>query len=287
MDTDQSIVTPKLRRPWLQFSLRTLLIVLTLFGIWLGVRINLARKQRETVQTILATKGDVKYRDLEYPSIQSREPRKLSWLETQLGLDFFYDIDEVGLRGDSATDKTLEQVGKFPRVRQVWISHAQITDDGLTHMRTLRQLEGLGLLGSPVSGHGLTHVSSLPRLKTLDLGGSPITNESLAHIGMIHSLESLHLSGGQITDAGMEHLASLPNLRELQLHETRVTDVGIGKLVNLPNLEVLKLPEAFTDDGCQHLTKMKKLKVLFSAKQQLSPAAQTELINALPGISLF
>jgi hypothetical protein len=33
-------------RRWLRFSLRTLLIAITLFGIWLGLRVNAGRREQ-------------------------------------------------------------------------------------------------------------------------------------------------------------------------------------------------------------------------------------------------
>ena len=40
------------RRRWFRFSLKTLFVVLTLFGVWLGVQVNWIRQRREARQWI-------------------------------------------------------------------------------------------------------------------------------------------------------------------------------------------------------------------------------------------
>jgi hypothetical protein len=49
------------QRKWLRFSLRTLLVVLTIFAIWIGFEANRANQQRQAVQRILAVGGSITY----------------------------------------------------------------------------------------------------------------------------------------------------------------------------------------------------------------------------------
>src|SRR5437763_10676987 len=49
------------QRRGLRFSLRTLLIAITLFCVWLGVSFNRANRQRRVVEAIKAFGGDVRY----------------------------------------------------------------------------------------------------------------------------------------------------------------------------------------------------------------------------------
>jgi hypothetical protein len=41
-------------RRWLRFSLRTMLVVVTLLGVWLGVKVEQARRQKRAVDTLKA-----------------------------------------------------------------------------------------------------------------------------------------------------------------------------------------------------------------------------------------
>ena len=43
---------PKPKRRWLRYSLRTFVVVLTVFGIWLGLLVHRVNKQREAVQWV-------------------------------------------------------------------------------------------------------------------------------------------------------------------------------------------------------------------------------------------
>ncbi len=48
-------------RRWFRFGLRTLLIAITVLCIWLGFKVNAARRQHEVVQAILQAGGTVAY----------------------------------------------------------------------------------------------------------------------------------------------------------------------------------------------------------------------------------
>ena len=54
----QSMTTKLKRRRFLRFSLRAILVALTVFGVWLGVKVNRANNQR-TVLGWLTENGGV------------------------------------------------------------------------------------------------------------------------------------------------------------------------------------------------------------------------------------
>jgi hypothetical protein len=41
------------RRRWFRISLRTLLLLVTVLCIWLGVKVNLARRQKEAIAALI------------------------------------------------------------------------------------------------------------------------------------------------------------------------------------------------------------------------------------------
>lgn len=62
--TDMDATTPRPRRRWLQFSLRSMLVLTTFVAIliaWVGPRYYTAREQRQAVKAILASGGKVGY----------------------------------------------------------------------------------------------------------------------------------------------------------------------------------------------------------------------------------
>src|SRR6188472_2508849 len=60
----QSAALPGLSRPrrrCLRFSLRSLLVFITVFGVWLGVKVNQARRQKEAVEALKNSGAYVRY----------------------------------------------------------------------------------------------------------------------------------------------------------------------------------------------------------------------------------
>ena len=189
---------PKLR--WFQFSLRTLLIAVTLAAIacsWLGVKLQQKRREREAATEIENSGGMVIW----------SQPAGLDWLRKMLGDDLFVHVECVYM-GTERTDAALENV------------------------KALNQLQELSLGESDVSDAGLENLEGLHQLQVLSLTNTNVTDAGLEHLRGLCNLRELHLEGSvRITDAGMEHLKGLNQLQELWLGcGTRVTDRGVRTL---------------------------------------------------------
>ncbi len=77
--------TPKPRRRRLQFSLRTLLVLMLVFGVafgWLGFRLKQVTEQQEAVEAIQKLGGFV------FPGVTGP-----AWLRNVLGEDIFATFD--------------------------------------------------------------------------------------------------------------------------------------------------------------------------------------------------
>ena len=99
----------KRKRRILRFSIRTLLIVLTIFCVALGWKVERARKQREAVAWVHEMGGSVNYDyelDDDGSSAPDAKPPGSEWLRKQLGRDFFDDVVRVSLTEVGVSDVT-------------------------------------------------------------------------------------------------------------------------------------------------------------------------------------
>ena len=172
---------PKPKRRWYQYSLRTLLIVVTLFALacsWFAVKMQQAKRQRETVEAIKKVGGFIFYDyqiDESGKVIHSAGPFAPIWLRNLLGDDFFYDVVYAEVFSDTA----LAQLKNFPQLKWLQAIQSGITDNGMQHLETLTQLKRLSLEYTQVTATGLEHLNVLPRLDRLDLRDNRILKEDL------------------------------------------------------------------------------------------------------------
>ena len=210
--TNQSTVSATSgRRQWLHFSLRTLLIVITLatvtFGGWVQFMRQRARKNRERVAAVEKAADEIEklggtvymievWED--YKAYKDDEgPRSQTWLEKQ--------FDDPGGADDPVGGL------KFTTVDL----NNDLNDTIVEHLTRLTHFRELSLVGPNVTDAGLEHLKGLTKLK------------------------ELHVDATNITDAGLKHLKGLTNLETLRLFNTQVTDDGVKKLQQaLPKCQI-------------------------------------------------
>ena len=197
--TPSADVPRKPRRRWLQVSLRTLLILVTLLSIGLGWFVHRGERQRRAVAAILEMGGSITY---DSPAAAAEFFDFDRWLP----LDCFDDVCIVDLYA------------------------SKVTDAGMMHVKVLPRLEGLKLAETHVTDAGLTHIQKLTELKWLTLDGTDVTDAGLAQLEGLTQLKYLSLNATQVTDVGLQQLQGLISLEELNLFGTQVTAAGIAKL---------------------------------------------------------
>jgi hypothetical protein len=92
----------------MRFSLSTLLLLITIFGVWLGFRTNRARSQRRAVAAIRQAGGIVIY-DYEDKS-PVLDP---NWAERLVGPDFFHNVVYVDLLNSFTPDSLLREMASL------------------------------------------------------------------------------------------------------------------------------------------------------------------------------
>ena len=109
------------RRRWLQFSLSSIFLLVTVLGVWLGIVVNQAREQREAVAAIKAAGGVVYYDWEEHHDPFGDEdavPPGPAWLRRFIGDDFFLKANIVSFRY-MPDRKTTEILNLVPHLRRL------------------------------------------------------------------------------------------------------------------------------------------------------------------------
>ncbi len=234
------------RRRWFQFRLRTLLILVLVLSLplsWFAVRMERARKQKETAEMILQEGWGVVLYDWQAKGAAS--PPYPAWLRGLLGDDFFCsvhtaafadtDFGDVGAFIDTDSG---DEVPAFGDEELAFVG-TDFGDEEMACLKSLKDLERVELHFIGITDAGLEHVEGLVKLRLLNLWGTKVSDAGLERLQGLTHLEILQLDHTEITDAGLEHLKGLPNLKWLTLHDTKVTVKGVKKLQEaLPNCEI-------------------------------------------------
>ncbi|MCE9554664.1 MAG: hypothetical protein K8T91_15010 [Planctomycetes bacterium] len=250
-------------RRLLQYRLRTLLILTTVIAALVGLLARWsydARQQHQVVMVIEAARGRILY-DFHFHGLRE-PPYWPRWLVNAIGVDYFAKVEYVTLMDTEITDTNLlhlnrltalhtldltglqitdalEPLTGLTKLHRLYLSHTQVTDSGLMHVKGLSGLQELELCDSQVTDKGLEHLKGLSELQTLKLCTTKVTDYGLRHLKGLTSLQHLDLAGTEITDAGLEYLEELTNLKYLSLNDTAVTDTGKARLEKaLPNCKI-------------------------------------------------
>jgi hypothetical protein len=134
------------RSRWLRYSLRTLLIAMTAFCIWLGLTTAAARRQHKAVEAILAEGGYIAY---DYELVGSKPGR--AWFRQIVGDDFVISPIVVRLASDHVTDEFIEQnIALFNRLTSLNLESSNLSRRGLVSILPLRQLQSLQLISPQI-----------------------------------------------------------------------------------------------------------------------------------------
>ncbi len=224
-------------RRFLQFSLRTVLVAMTVLALWLGMWLDRGRREKAAVEA-LSQKGyvGIMYDYQVDPSgkwVTNPSPPGSDWARDWIGEHCFTRVVRLSRFRSDLDDDALAHVAQFRQIRSLrndvmmvsaaevhslWISSANyidsgyVTDTGIAHLKRLARLEALVLVGTTVTNDGLRELTGLQRLKRLKISSPNITDEGIPHFLRLRNLEALCVSGTSISEAGVSELRrGLPN----------------------------------------------------------------------------
>lgn len=271
---------PTRRRGWARFSLRTLLVLLTLGCVWLGVHVERARRQQHTIAWVNSVQGRTFYEYQHgypdwrsYPGVQDDPPPGPAWLRAYLAQDYFSNVVWIDLpsadlilspkrRLANIHDHDLARLASFRQLSNLQIS-ARITDRGLAHLSRLTNLQRVSIAHATITDAGLQQLRNLRQLKALCIYGpdtTGITDRGLAALEQLTDLRELRLLGTYLTDSGLKYVKRLSKLESLDLYGSLISDAGIKELGELSKLMELNLVNTRVGDaGLEPLKNCKQL----------------------------
>ena len=234
------------KRRWLQFSLRTMLIVTAVFSAWLAFVYVPAKRADRAIKALQAVGVQVSY-DYQHVSGTARHlysfrvPQPGSpFLRAIFGDGFFQHADGIMLNNKPLKAEDVKLVERLPTISELWFDGCGIGDESMVYFSNLRNLDFLLLRDNHITDLGLAKLEQLTALETLDLTNNRITDDGLVFLGKLTNLKTLWLDATDISDKGLKRLLPLKTLTLLSVNHTAVTSSGADTLHSqLPNCKIL------------------------------------------------
>ena len=236
-------------RPWLKFSLRTLLAASVAISVplgWLGNWLVAVREQQAIVTHLQRCGGLCGSTDF-----ASGEPLGPESLRAVLGHYAFVTVNLIAFEhGTDANDRDLTVVARLPEVRWLDLNGPGFTDEGLRQLRPWDQFYGLHSLDTQVTARGVANSPIAPSVQDLQFAGDTVSDATLEEVHRLPQLRMLSIAiAPKFTDDGLRHLTGLNQLEELTLYATSVSDFGLDELRHHPYLRRLNLNSTCVSDA--------------------------------------
>ncbi|QGQ22043.1 protein kinase [Gimesia benthica] len=202
------------------------------------------------------------------------------------GFKYFTKLNliSIAVYKSSISHAALQSIGELEQLISLDLSSSQIDDAGLGYLTGLTKLEKLFIHANhQITDEGLKHLKGMRDLQVLTVTNGQITDEGIMYLQGMRDLEVLNVGGTGITDAGLKQIARHKNLVELLVYNIRITDAGLEQLANLKKLNDLSLIAIpVTDAGLKHLYGLQQLEKLELQQTQVTPEGIAALQKALP-----
>ena len=227
------------RHRWFRFSLRTLtffVLIVCVVAAWIGNETRDVRTQYRTNSELQSLNVH-----LRTSLIPERERSFLrAWMEL-FDANCVRTVDAVSFSRPTPPAQVLPRLSAFPRLGDLSIEHAALTDTDLSHLSVFTALSRLTITDTKLSDAGLRRIGAVQTLKMLRLHNVQLPDDGLRHFAPLEQLEHLDLSGSPISAPDIRRLAQLPKLNWLDLAKSRLDADGLAALETLSSLEYVNL----------------------------------------------
>jgi hypothetical protein len=218
-------------------------------------------------------------------------PEGLAMLSNMKSLEHL-DVDDSA-KMDVIVDK-LTTLSKIKSLILGW----GLTDNGLVRLKSMRSLQELNIRGAKVTSRGITALTELPSLSSLKFSDMKLpSQEEWNALGKLASLNHLTLRlDSKVTDTHIAHLSGLQSLRELYIIGVReqnamvsmeITDQGLEHISKLKKLKSLRLWRfKISDEGLKHLEKLDELTWLDLQSCEVSEEGLRRLKKKVPALRI-
>jgi hypothetical protein len=241
---------------WLRprFSLRALLALVTLFGVWLPLQMERAKEQKKAVRRIHGIWGSVTY-DYQAKFGITAVSSVPHWLRGPLGDDFFHSVVAAEVHGDC------EDIGRLLSLRQLSIRDTAVNDADVQCLARLHGLRELSIISSerlpPAGALALTgrYTVSTSQPAFILHGGRPysrrLSDSALRVISQLPQLEVLHIEGANFTSEGLSALARSHSLRivDIATCDERMTADAAARLRQMGRIREFRLVRWTDENG--------------------------------------
>ncbi len=173
------------------------------------------------------------------------------------------------------------------RVTYVHLGGGDITDEGLSHLKELKDVETLELTYTyGCSAEGLRHVQQMTNVKKINLWGNYNFSAGVGYLSGMTKVETLFLHKLRVTDDDMKFVKGMKGCKFFQMTlNPTVTDAGIAHLAGLTELESIYLTcPQLTDECLKYFHDMHRLNSLSISSPHVTNAGLQRLSKTLPNL---
>jgi|GEM_PF-3147834 len=231
----------------MRFSLRTLLIVVSVLGVIAALAGNKYRSRHRAYSIIESHNATIAGDDNEgalNTSIRALLPRELT-----------DRVDRFRVRGEPLRGELLWAVRQFREVQEVIIVDTHVRAKDCMAVSHLPNVQKVSLHGCTMEPGCVVALCRNQSLQDLGLTFTNTIDSDCEHIARCKSITRLCLSGTMVTDVGLRAIAALPALSFLFISTDEITPAGVEAVIaRHPTLVVHCYgPKRFEDDWARRI----------------------------------